>query len=382
MNNGTQRVLHIFSGMNRGGAETMLMNLYRKMDRTQVQFDFLTHRNDPCAYDEEILSLGGRLFYVPSIGRTNPIAFVKKVKQIIQEKGPFAAVHAHTDFQTGFIALAARLAGVPVRICHSHSTSWRARSSLLGRMQLFAFRWLISSCATTLCACGEDAGRFLFGEAKLNQKAVHLLPNGIDLDLFSGGKAGAEHEKRKRGIAPDRLIIGHIGRFTEEKNHVFLLQLAAYMKERGTDFQLVLAGDGPLRTQTEEMAKKLGLSDDVLFAGIEERVHELMKTIDVFVMPSLYEGLPVVLVEAQASGVPCVISEGITEEADAGLGLVKRLSIDEPPEEWTAAILQAAAVPRPDEGHIRRTLGRLGYDAKENVGVVMKLYNMNCEKGQ
>lgn len=378
MNDGTQRVLHIFSGMNRGGAETMLMNLYRKMDRTQVQFDFLTHRNDPCAYDEEILSLGGRLFYVPSIGRTNPISFVRNVKQIIQEEGPFAAVHAHTDFQTGFIALAARLAGVPVRICHSHSTSWRARSSFFGRMQLFVFRRLIASCATALCACGEDAGRFLFGDVK----AVHLLPNGIDLDLFSGDKTGAEYEKRKRGIASDRLIIGHIGRFTEEKNHVFLLRLAAYMKERGTDFQLVLAGDGPLRTQTEEMAEKLGIRNDVLFLGIEEHVHELMKAIDVFVMPSLYEGLPVVLVEAQASGVPCVISDGITEEADAGLGLIKRLSIEQPPEEWAAAVLQAAAAPRPGEEHIRKTLGRLGYDAKENVGAVMKLYNMNCEKGQ
>lgn len=211
------RVPHVFSGMNRGGAETMMMNLYRKMDRTKVQFDFLTHRNDPCAYDEEILALGGRLFYVPSISGTNPITFVKQVKRVIQEKGPFAAVHAHTDFQSGFIALAARLAGVPVRICHSHSTSWRGRASRLAGMRLFVFRRLITANATALCACGKDAGRFLFGK----EKDVHLLPNGIDLDLFAGGCADTETEKRKRGIAGGRLVIGHIGRFTEEKTTNF-----------------------------------------------------------------------------------------------------------------------------------------------------------------
>lgn len=371
------RVLHIFSGMNRGGAETMMMNLYRKMDRTKVQFDFLTHRNDPCAYDEEILTLGGRLFYVPSIGSTNPITFVKQVKRVIQEKGPFAAVHAHTDFQSGFIALAARLAGVPVRICHSHSTSWRGRSSRLAGMQLFVFRRMITANATALCACGEEAGRFLFGK----EKDVHLLPNGIDLDLFAGGRADTESEKRKRGIAGGRLAIGHIGRFTEEKNHQFLLRLAADMKERGIGFQLILAGDGPLRIDMEKLAEKLGL-DDVRFIGVEERVHDLLKTLDVFVMPSLYEGLPVTLVEAQASGVPCVISDGITEEADAGLGLVSRLSLKEPPEQWAAAILRAAETPVPDKTRIKETLGRLGYDAGENAGAVMKLYNMNCEKEQ
>ncbi|AME07341.1 glycosyltransferase family 1 protein [Bacillus siamensis] len=372
------RVLHIFSGMNRGGAETMMMNLYRKMDRTKVQFDFLTHRNDPCAYDEEILALGGRLFYVPSIGSTNPITFVKQVKRVIQEKGPFAAVHAHTDFQSGFIALAARLAGVPVRICHSHSTSWRGRSSGLGKVQMFVFRRLITANATALCACGEEAGRFLFGK----QKDVRLLPNGIDLDLFAGGRADIESEKRKRGIAAGRLVIGHIGRFTEEKNHEFLLRLAADMKERGIGLQLILAGDGPLRTDMEKLAEKLGLDGAVRFIGVEDRVHDLLKTLDVFVMPSLYEGLPVTLVEAQASGVPCVISDGITEEADAGLGLVKRLSLKEPLEQWASAILRAAEAPKPGRARIKETLGRLGYDAGENAGAVMKLYNMNCEKEQ
>ncbi|MBL4966521.1 glycosyltransferase family 1 protein [Bacillus halotolerans] len=382
MNNSQQRVLHVLSGMNRGGAETMVMNLYRKMDRSKVQFDFLTYRNDPCAYDEEILSLGGRLFYVPSIGQSNPLTFVKNVRNIIKENGPFSAVHAHTDFQTGFIALAARLAGVQVRVCHSHNTSWKTGFNWKDRLQLMVFRRLILAYATELCACGEDAGRFLFGRSNMERKRVHLLPNGIDLDLFSPAGQAADDEKKARGIASDRLIIGHVARFHEVKNHAFLLKLAVHLKKRGVRFQMVLAGDGPLREQMEEEARRLNLLSDVLFLGTEEHIHELMRTFDVFVMPSLYEGLPVVLVEAQASGLPCIISDTITEKVDTGLGLVKRVSLSKPMDIWAETIVRAAAAGRPKRELVKDTLAKLGYDARRNVGALMNLYQISTEKGQ
>ncbi|MGG0966476.1 Putative glycosyltransferase EpsF [Bacillus subtilis] len=380
MNSSQKRVLHVLSGMNRGGAETMVMNLYRKMDKSKVQFDFLTYRNDPCAYDEEILSLGGRLFYVPSIGQSNPLTFVRNVRKAIKENGPFSAVHAHTDFQTGFIALAARLAGVPVRVCHSHNTSWKTGFNWKDRLQLLVFRRLILANATALCACGEDAGRFLFGQSNMERERVHLLPNGIDLELFAPNGQAADEEKAARGIAADRLIIGHVARFHEVKNHAFLLKLAAHLKERGVRFQLVLAGDGPLRGEIEEEARRQNLLSDVLFLGTEERIHELMRTFDVFVMPSLYEGLPVVLVEAQASGLPCIISGSITEKVDAGLGLVTRLSLSEPISVWAETIARAAAAGRPKREFIKETLAQLGYDAQQNVGALLNVYNISTEK--
>ncbi|MEG7379290.1 glycosyltransferase family 1 protein [Bacillus subtilis] len=380
MNSSQKRVLHVLSGMNRGGAETMVMNLYRKMDRSKVQFDFLTYRNDPCAFDEEILSLGGRLFYVPSIGQSNPLTFVRNVRHTITENGPFSAVHAHTDFQTGFIALAARLAGVPVRVCHSHNTSWKTGFNWKDRLQLMLFRRLILANATALCACGEDAGKFLFGHS--NMERVHLLPNGIDLDLFAPNVQWADEEKTARGIAADRLIIGHVARFHEVKNHAFLLKLAAHLKERGVRFQLVLAGDGPLREKMEEEARRQNLLSDVLFLGTEENIHELMRTFDVFVMPSLYEGLPVVLVEAQASGLPCIISDTITEKVDVGLGLVTRLNLSEPIGIWAETIARAAAAGRPKRELIKETLAELGYDAQQNVGALLNVYNISSGKGQ
>ncbi|MDO3659729.1 glycosyltransferase family 1 protein [Bacillus sp. C28GYM-DRY-1] len=382
MSSSQRRVLHVLSGMNRGGAETMVMNLYRKMDRSKVQFDFLTYRNDPCAYDDEILSLGGRLFYVPSIGQSNPLSFVRNVRNIIKENGPFSAVHAHTDFQTGFIALAARLAGVPVRVCHSHNTSWKTEFNWKDRLQLMVFRQLILANATALCACGEDAGRFLFGQSNMERERVHLFPNGIDIDLFAPNGQRADEEKRARGIAADRLIIGHVARFHEVKNHAFLLKLAAHLKERGVRFQLVLAGDGPLREKMEEEARRQNLLSEVLFLGTEERIHELMRTFDVFVMPSLYEGLPVVLVEAQASGLPCIISDNITDKVDAGLGLVTRLSLSEPIGIWAETIARAAAAGRPKQEIIKGTLAKRGYDAQQNVGALLNIYNMTSGKGQ
>lgn len=179
-----KRVLHIVGGMNRGGAETMIMNIYRALDRNVLQFDFITHRQDVCDYDEEIRRLGGRIFYVPSIGASSPVAFVKTLTKTIRQTGPYQAVHAHTDFQTGFSALAAKLAGVKVRICHSHNTAWKPSPNWLDHMMLKGFRQLIFTFSTQLVACGKDAGVFLFGQKKMQNGQVEVLPNGIDLSLF------------------------------------------------------------------------------------------------------------------------------------------------------------------------------------------------------
>lgn len=170
-----------------------------------------------------------------------------------------------------------------------------------------------------------------------------------------------------------------MARFHEVKNHAFLLKLAAHLKERGVRFQLVLAGDGAARENGRGGAAAESAFRGPLL-GTEERIHELMRTFDVFVMPSLYEGLPVVLVEAQASGLPCIISDNITEKVDAGLGLVTRLSLSEPIGIWAETIARAAAAGRPKRELIKETLAELGYDAQQNVGEPLNVYNISAEK--
>ncbi|MEI4789369.1 glycosyltransferase family 1 protein [Bacillus sp. FJAT-53060] len=372
-----KRMLHIVGGMNRGGAETMIMNLYRALDRNALQFDFITHREDTCDYDEEIRQLGGRIFYVPSIGASSPFAFVITLAKTIKRTGPYQAVHAHTDFQTGFSALAAKLAGVKGRICHSHNTAWKQSPSWFDNLILKGFRQLIFAFSTQLVACGEDAGVFLFGQKKMKNKQVEMLPNGIDLDLFfQPGQDEKVQMKKQLQLHEKKLVIGHIGRFHKQKNHVFFIELAQALKKQGVSFQLVLVGDGPLRQEIETYAKKAGLMEDIVFTGVVSEVPQYMKAFDVFVMPSLFEGLPLVLVEAQASGLPCVISDHITEEVDLGCGLVKRKSFQDSAHEWMKTVLEAYHAESPLQETIISQLAQRGFDVKQNITRVMDLYGL------
>ncbi|WP_113387384.1 glycosyltransferase family 1 protein [Bacillus pumilus] len=372
-----KRVLHIVGGMNRGGAETMIMNIYRALDRNVLQFDFITHRKDVCDYDEEIQRLGGRIFYVPSIGASSPLAFVRTLTKTIKRTGPYQAVHAHTDFQTGFSALAAKLAGVKVRICHSHNTAWKQSPNWVDHLMLKGFRWLIFAFSTKLVACGEDAGSFLFGQKKMKNGQVEVLPNGIDLSLFFQPDPEEKVKiKKQLGLQEKSMVIGHIGRFHEQKNHVFFMELAQTLKKQGVSFQLVLVGDGPLRQVVESYAEKAGLLDNIVFTGVVSDVPDYMKAFDVFVMPSLFEGLPLVLVEAQASGLPCVISDHITEEVDLGCGLVKRMSLRDSAHEWMKAVLEAYHAEPPLQETITYQLEQRGFDVKQNITRVMKGYGL------
>ncbi|EEL48456.1 MULTISPECIES: glycosyltransferase family 1 protein [Bacillus cereus group] len=372
-----KRVLHIVSGMNRGGAETMIMNIYRHIDRKRVQFDFVSHRMEECDYDEEIRSLGGRIFYLPSIGNSNPVSYVKNLRGLIKKQGPFAAVHAHMDFQTGFAALAARLAGVEKRICHSHNTAWKTNPNIVDNISLEIFRKLIFFNATDYIACGKDAACFLFGNHTYEKGKVMILQNGINLDVFEDiPETDCKNIRNSFNLPNEAILLGHVGRFYEQKNHDFLIDLAENLKKNDVKFNMFLVGDGPLRLSIEEKVYKRELNSYVKFLGVCDNIPQLMKAFDVFMLPSLFEGLPVVLVEAQAAGTPCVVSDVITSEADMGLGLMNRVSLDDSLEIWKNIIinvLQSSEVKRTD---IYSRLSQLGYNAKLNSDKIMNIYGV------
>ena len=281
-----KRVLHVVSAMNRGGAETLLMNVYRNIDKSKIQFDFISHRNEKGDYDDEIESLGGRIFRVSSLGQIGPTAYVKELKKVMSNNR-YIAVHAHTDYQSGFPALAAKMSGINKRICHSHSNHFPKGNGLKERSILKVLQSIIKYSATDYCACSTEAAHFLFGQKTVNRKKVYLLNNGIEISQFTNIDPDCSTSvKQELDIPMDAKIIGHIGHFSESKNHTFILKVLKEMLEENKNAFVVLVGDGPLRNQIEEEARELGIVNHIRFLGVRADIPRLMKAFDVFLFPS------------------------------------------------------------------------------------------------
>ena len=340
------RVLHIVTHMNRGGLETMLMNCYRALDREAVQFDFLTHREGKKDYDDEILSMGGRIYHLP---RLDPFSLPYRAaaSRFFRSHTEYHTVHAHLDCMSAPVLGIAAANGVAQRIAHSHSTFAERTYALPVKL---CFRKMIPRAATRLLACSAGAGRFMFGNSPFE-----VIPNGIDTERFDFSISLRERVRAAEGLE-HKFVIGHVGGFRPVKNHRFIIELFARIAEKRKDAHLLLVGDTFGRTDIGETVKARGLEKRVTFAGVRTDVAALMCAMDVFVLPSLFEGLPVSLIEAQTNGLPCVVSEGVTEECRV-TELVTRLPLDV--SLWADKVIAASFVPR--RGHGREVL-TAGYD--------------------
>lgn len=317
---GPIRVLHVVVNMNRGGAETLIMNLYRNINRNKVQFDFLTFK--PGAFDAEIINMGGRVHRIPYITDVGHIRFARNVRYFLQKKSEYKIVHAHMDKMSGIILRSAKKANVPTRIAHSHNTESE------GGFFAKAYKWYagtqIVSNATHLYACSNKAAKWLF---KNKAKKAHILKNGIETDQFTFSTQAREMIRNELEIGKNTLVIGHVGRFSHQKNHLTLLEIFSTLHKKTPNVLLVLVGDGLLRKEIEKKIKQLNLEEKVKILGIRPDTSQLLQAFDLFMMPSLHEGLPVTLIEAQGAGLPCLISNKITREVDLGLGLVEYLPL-------------------------------------------------------
>lgn len=333
------RVLHVVGGMNRGGVETWLMHVLRHIDRERFRMDFLVHTTQPCAYDDEILALGSRIIPCPHPRR--PLSYARRLKRILRERGPYDVIHSHVHHYSGWVLRAARQAGVPVRIAHSHSDTYRLQAGTSPPRRLYlalAKRW-IAAHATHGLACSRQAAAALFGPDWESDPRRRVLYYGIDLAPFRDD-VDRVSVRRELGIPVDAFVVGHVGRFEEPKNHAFLVEIARHIAAREPRARFLLVGDGPLRKEIERKAAGLGLAGVVHFAGIRRDVPRLMMgAMDVFVLPSLWEGLPVVAIEAQAAGLSCVLSDVVPQEADVVPALMRRLSLERPPSLWAESAL-------------------------------------------
>lgn len=314
------RILHVVVNMNRGGAETLLMNLYRNMDRSKVQFDFLTSKVG--AYDAEIMEMGGTIHRIPYVSDIGHTKYIQALDQFFTENPNYKIVHAHMDKMSGFVLRSAKKAGAPIRIAHSHST--RSEGGILSKSYKWVAGKFIAPNTTHFIACSTNAAKWLFSGRE--NKAI-VLKNGIECEKFEFSPEIRQQVRQELKLNKDSIVMGHVGRFNVPKNHSFLIEVFAEMNKDKPDTLLVLVGDGPLRPEIEKKVMALNLQSKVRFLGVRSDITRLLQAFDMFVFPSLHEGLPVTLIEAQGAGLPCLISEEITQEVDMGINLVERLSL-------------------------------------------------------
>ena len=371
------RILQITGGMCIGGAETMIMHLYRKINKDEIQFDFVSFAKEKCHYDEEIKRLGGRIFYVPPPQNDNPLKFIKDIYRVVKNNGPYRAVHAHTSFNSGLALLAARLAKVKCRVCHAHTTGSYDDKGLIRKLYFFIMRILIKLNANKKVACSKAAGQFLFGGKSKAGKDFLLLHNAFDLIPYRNvNKEEIRALRNELNIKDNELVIGHVGTFARQKNHVFLIKLAETLKNRNEAFKLLLIGRGSLKSELQAMVKEKGLDEHVIFLGVQTNIPLYMHMFDVFVFPSLFEGLGIVLIEAQAAGTPCVISNTIPAECDMDMGLIKTLDLKERTESWIDAIIEAGKIKKIPPEHTTRIIAGKGYDLDITAETLKTVYGL------
>ena len=327
------KIFQLVGSYKGGGVEAVVMNFYRNIDRNKIQFTFVCDEDSTDIPYEEIEKLGGKIIIVPPYSK--PFKYHSALKKALKEDD-YKIIHSHISTMSVFSLFAAKCAGVPVRIAHSHSTTnKKEKKKNLMKQVLRPFSKVF---ATDYMCCSELAGRWLFGNKEYDKGNVYLLNNAIDLNKFKYNESLRKKKRKELGIKDDTLVIGHIGRFVAQKNHDFLIDIFNEIHKRNNNSVLLLAGQGPLMDDIKNKVKELNLEDSVKFLGQRNDANELYQAFDVFLLPSVYEGLPVVGVEAQASGLLCYLSDDMTKETKV-LDITKFMSLNNTPKEWANNIL-------------------------------------------
>lgn len=384
------RVLHVLGGVGLGGAESRIMDLYRQMDRDKIQFDFLVHseamnrckseainrrtgrkvrERTPQFYDEEILSMGGHIYVLPKFKVYNYFFYRKAVRKFFAEHKEFRVVQGHMTSTAGIYLPIARKAGVPITVAHARNAG--VVKGLKGAATRF-FRHGLVQKADFCFACSQLAGQDVFGKEAVHAGMVKIIHNAIDVRRFTYD-AGVRAEVQKQLGISGKLVLGHVGRFEYQKNHPYLLEVFAAVCRERPDAVLLLLGEGAARPAMEERCRQLGIAGQVKFMGNRKDAERYYQAMDIFLLPSFFEGLPGVLVEAQAAGLKCFVSDTVTREAKA-TDLVTYLSIAQPAENWAKEILERADYERRDTS---QELTAAGFNVYTQAGG----YSLFYEKG-
>ncbi len=366
------RVLQVLGTMNRGGAENMIMNLYREIDRNKVQFDFVVHTDEECSFGEEIRSLGGKIFAAPKYTLKNHFAYKKWWKKFLKGHPEYRVIHGHMYSIASIYLGIAKKYGL-VTIAHSHSTSFRKKKEALIRT---ALQLPLRNISDWLFACSDKAGIWLYGKNCKNRKNYLLFKNAINPLKFAYNKKTAEAVRKELGLE-GKFVVGHVGSLSIPKNHTFLVDIFKEIKKEIPEAHLLLVGDGSQRQNILNKVEHYGVADSITLMGVRTDVEILLQSMDCFVFPSLYEGLPVSVVEAQAAGLPCFVSTNVTDEVCV-TDLAIRLPLELGAEEWSKRIVEKkdSFVKTNMEEQIKKS----GYDIKDTASWLQEFYIREFDK--
>jgi glycosyltransferase involved in cell wall biosynthesis len=326
------RVLQVLASLDRGGAETMIMNIYRNIDRSKIQFDFVVNeRRKKYSFESEIQKLGGRIYKVPRYKTTNYLSYKQAWKDLIIQHPEWKIVHGHHT-SPAYIYL--RIAKSLNRLTIAHSHIAGREGTLKSYVKLF-MRYPLRYIAKYLFACSTSAADWMYGK---RSNLAYVLNNAIDAKKFIFSSTIRKDKRKELGIE-NKFVIGHVGRFQTQKNHIFLIDIFKTVHDKNKNSTLLLVGDGELRESMENRVHELGLTDNVIFTGIRADIPELLQAMDVFVFPSLYEGLGIVAIEAQAADLPTIVSDSIPKDAFI-TDLIDSISLKESLDIWANAILR------------------------------------------
>lgn len=379
------RVLHVLGNTNLGGAESRIMDLYRHTDRNRVQFDFLVHSGEEGFYEKEIRELGGRIFRVPRFRIYNYFSYRKALKEFFQEHHEFALVQGHMTSTAAIYLPVAKKAGVKKTAAHARSAG--VDKGLKGTMTRFLRRNLADK-ADYLFTCSELAGISVYGEKAVREGKTIFIPNAIDCAGFTFDPVKRKKMREELELT-DALIIGHVGRFHYAKNHEYLLRVFAELcrmsagaggstAETGADqnYHLILLGEGPLMEDTRTLTEELGVAEQVHFLGNHKNIADYYQAMDYFVYPSRYEGMPGTIVEAQASGLPCLMSDTICREVIA-TELVETMSIEKEPKVWAEELqrrIDALVSKQENREKYAAKMAAAGFDVQAQAERMMRFY--------
>lgn len=358
------KILQVIPNTDYGGISTMVFHLYRKIDRRKFKITFLSFNKG--ALHDEIIKQGDEVYYLDWIKKDGIRNHIKNVKRILEKNGPFDIVHSHIGYKSCFVLKEAKKMKIKKRICHIHTSSVEVTWQ---KLIINILKYLSCKEANILLACNKTSGDFMFKNRK-----YEILNNAIDLEKYINLDEEESLRIKRELKLKDELIIGHVGRFSDVKNHKYILKIVKFLKDKNLKFKMLLVGDGPLFNEIYELARKQGIEDNILFLGKRQDINYLMNLFDVFILPSKFEGLPLTVVEAQAALTRVIVSSNLSKELDLGLGLVDYVGIEEEDIKiWGDEITKKREL-KVNTKDMLKNLCSLGYDSKENIIKLQAIY--------